>query len=398
VRLWTAATVASFGLSITNLALPLTAALVLRATPWEMSVLVALETLPFTLCSLHAGVLVDRRPKRSLLMACDLGCGLSMLVIPIASSAGLLSVELLFAVAFLSGGLGVVGGAAQQVLLAAVAGERRLVEANAKIGLGEHSASLIGPGVAGWLVELLTAPLAVAVGAASHFASALLLRGAVVRADVPRAAPSGSVLGEISEGIAFLRGSTTLRALALLSCASQFLHQMLFAVVILFASRDLALSGGAIGAAFVCGGAGSLGAASIAQRLSARLGATPSIVLGFGATALGWQAIGLIRGPTWVAAVALGASLLVCDFGGTLYGINYVALRQELTPVHLRGRVTATMRFFAVSSAPLGSIAGGSLATRVGVRATLLTAGALGLALFAATAAWSPLRRRRLDP
>ena len=136
-RLWLSLTVTSFGAQITNLALPLTAALLLHATPLQMGILVALETLPFALVSLHAGVLLDRVRKLPIVIASDVSRGLALLSIPLCAWAGVLSVEVLYAVGFFCGVQNVVGGAAYQVLIAQMAGRERLVEANAKITLGE---------------------------------------------------------------------------------------------------------------------------------------------------------------------------------------------------------------------------------------------------------------------
>ncbi len=170
------------------------------------------------------------------------------------------------------------------------------------------------------------------------------------------------------------------------------------AVLILFATRDLDLSPGAIGLAYAFGGFGCVLAASFAQRLPARLGIGPVIVHGLILTAPGWQAFGLVAGPPWMATLALGGAMLVFDFGAVLYGINYLALRQAITPDRLLGRMTATMRFLTVAAAPLGSLAGGALATVIGLRATLLTVGALGLVLSVAAVLWLPVRRHRTLP
>src|SRR5437868_8645858 len=136
-RLWVSLTITSFGAQVTNLALPLTAALLLQATPLQMGILVALETLPFALVSLHAGVLLDRIRKLPVVIVSDVSRGVALLAIPAAAYAGWLSIEILYAVGFFCGVQNVIGGAAYQVLLARMAGRKRLVEANAKITLGE---------------------------------------------------------------------------------------------------------------------------------------------------------------------------------------------------------------------------------------------------------------------
>jgi len=115
-------------------------------------------------------------------------------------------------------------------------------------------------------------------------------------------------------------------------------------------------------------------------------------------TALAWQAFGLIGGPVWMATLLLGAAMFMFDFGGVLYGINYLSLRQAITPDRLLGRMTATMRFLTVAMAPIGSLVGGVLATVIGLRGTLLTVGVLGLVLAGAAVLWSPVRRHRALP
>src|SRR5205814_10507747 len=146
---------------------------------------------------------------------------------------------------------------------------------------------------------------------------------------------------------------------------------------------------------YAFGGLGCVLASAFAERLSSRLGIGPVIVHALIVTALGWQAFGLLGGSGWVATLALGLAMLVFDFGAVLYGINYLALRQAIAPDRLLGRMTATMRFCTVAAAPLGSLIGGSLATGIGLRATLLVVGALGLALAIGAMTTSPFRRPR---
>ena len=397
-RLWTSLTITAFGAQITNLALPLTAALLLHATPFQMGVLVALETLPFALVSLHTGVLLDRVRKLPIVIAADVGRGVALLAIPVAAYLNALSIEILYVVGFFCGVQNVVGGAAYQVLITQMAGRNRLVEANAKITLGETSSALVGPGLAGLLIQALTAPFAIALDAFTFFLSAVMLRRLRVPNDTARAPATRSVWAEIHEGLLLVWRSRTLLALAVMAGLWQVLHHMQVAVLILFATRDLHLTAGAIGVAYVFGGAGCVLAAASAERLSTRFGVGRVIVGGLALTALGWQAFGLISGPPWLATLALGLAILVFDFGAVLYGINYLALRQAITPDRLMGRMTATMRFCTVAAAPLGSLAGGALATAIGLRETLWVIGGLGLALAFGAMNWSPVRRHRTLP
>ena len=397
-RIWTSLTITSFGAQIGNLALPLTAALLLHATPLQMGVLVALETLPFALVSLHAGVLLDRVRKLPVVFFAAVARGVALLIVPLAAFTNLLTIEVLYFVGFFCGVQNVIGGAAYQVLLAQMAGRKRLVEANAKVSLGETSAALVGPGIAGGLVQILTAPFAILLDALAFFASALMLRRVHAPSDVPHAGPRSSVTTEIVEGLKLVRNNSTLLSLAWVAGLWQVLHHMQLAVFVLFATRDLSLSAGAIGLAYMFGGAGCVLAAATAERLSKRYGVGPVILLGLLLTIVGWVLYGLIGGPVWFATIALGVAMLAFDFGGVLWGINYLALRQAITPDRLLGRMTATMRFLTVAAAPLGSLVGGALANVIGLRATLWTIGMLGVLLAAAALFWSPVRRHRTLP
>jgi len=214
-KLWASLTITAFGSQITNLALPLTAALLLHATPLQMGVLIALETLPFALVSLHAGVLLDRVRKLPIVVASDLVRGVALLAIPLAAFTGTLAMEILYVVGFFCGVSNVVGGGAHQVLIAQLAGRGRLVEANAKIALGETSSALIGPGLAGGLIQLLTAPFAIILDALTFFYSAWMLRRIRVPQDVPHPGPKASVTAEIIEGLKLVWHNRTLLSLAL---------------------------------------------------------------------------------------------------------------------------------------------------------------------------------------
>ncbi|MDQ6618947.1 MAG: MFS transporter [Pseudomonadota bacterium] len=398
LKLWTSMTVTSFGAQVTNLALPITAAVLLSATPMQMGILVALETLPFALVSLHAGVLLDRVRKLPLIIATATGRGLALMSIPVAAVFHGLSIEMLFVVGFVVGVQNVIGGAAYQVLIAQMAGRERLVEANAKITLGETSASLIGPGLAGVLIQAFTAPLAILLDAVAFVASALMLRRVHAPRDRPQVHGKSDVLREIAEGFRLVRGNPTLRGLAWLAGLWQFLHHMQLAVLILFATRELGLSAGSLGLAYAFGGLGCIAAAASAERLATRYGVGRLIVTAVTLTAVAWQLYGLIAGPQWLALVLLGLGMFVFDFGGVLYGINYLSLRQAITPDRLLGRMTATMRFLSVASAPLGSLVGGALASAVGLRATLLTVGLLGMGLAASAMLNPPVRKHRALP
>jgi MFS family permease len=393
--LWTSLTITHFGGQITLLALPLTAALLLDASPFEMGILTALEAVPFALFGLFAGVLVDRAPKLPIIVWSDIARGAALLAVPLAAWLGVLSMGVLYVVGFLVGTGAVMGWPAYQVFMTERVGRDRLAEANAKIGVSDSTSQLIGPGLAGALIQWLTAPFAILLDAASFFASAWILRGIPPGArDAPKMR-ARSIGDEIREGLLAIWRNPTLRALAWAISVWQLFRHAYFAIVVLFAARDLGFSPGHVGVLWMLAGLGSLAAAGAVDPLNRRFGFGPTMLLGMLGTGIAWLAIATASGTPLVASLIFGLGLAFLDFSGMVFFINYLTLRQAAAPDALLGRVTASMICLTVASAPLGGLAGGWIAEHAGLRATLLFAGAgaIGLVLLAAWA--SPLLKLR---
>jgi MFS family permease len=409
-RLWISLWVTSFGGQVSRLALPLSAALLLNATPFQMGLLIALETLPFALIGLPAGVWVDRYRQLTLVVACNIFATAALMVVPIAAWMGWLSMTVLYVVGFAVGCVHVLGGSAYQVLMTRLVGRPNLVEANARIALANSSAEVVGPGLAGTLIQLLTAPFAIALDALSYLYSALILKGVDDRhlAPVPSA---GNMWQQIREGLALVWRQPLLRALAWTVALWQFLNHVYQSVIILFAARELALSPAVVGLVYMMSGLGCLLGASLAERVTKRFGVGAVIVGGLALTGAAWEMLPFIAptsqvaagaltniasgAPTMVsplartltpgeqtlAATLLGLGLFTFGFGATIFVVNYLALRQAVTPDHLLGRMTSSMRSITVAAAPLGSLAGGAMATLIGLAETLAVTGLLGMIL-----------------
>ncbi len=146
LKLWSSLTITHFGGQITFLALPLTAALLLNASPLEVGLLVAMEALPFPLFGLFAGVVIDRFRKLPIIIWADIGRGLALAAVPVCAWLGWLSMPVLYVAGFLVGLGTVLGWPAYQVFMTERVGRERLVEANAKIGISDSAAQLVGPG------------------------------------------------------------------------------------------------------------------------------------------------------------------------------------------------------------------------------------------------------------
>ncbi|MBZ0251662.1 MAG: MFS transporter [Burkholderiales bacterium] len=398
VKLWGSLTITHFGGQVTFLALPLTAAIMLNASPFEVGVLTALEALPYPLFGLFAGVLVDRARKLPVIIWADIGRGLALLAVPVCAWLGMLTMPVLYVVGFLVGLGSVVGWPAYQVFMTERVGRDHLVEANAKIGVSDSASQLVGPGLAGALIQWLTAPIAILLDALSFMVSAWMLRGIPPAAtDAPKISGE-SVWREIGEGLAVVWRNRTLRALAWSLAAWQLFRHAYVAVVILFAARELGFSAGHVGLLFMLAGVGSLVAAGAVTPLNARFGFGPTMLAALGGTGVAWLVLGASTGGFVVASLTFGLGLFLLDFAAMTFFINYLTLRQTVTPDRLLGRVTATMICLTVATAPLGGLAGGWVAEHWGLRAAILLAGAGALAMIPLVAWTSPLARMRTLP
>ncbi|HUP30521.1 MAG TPA: MFS transporter [Usitatibacter sp.] len=389
--MWTSLTMVHFGGQITFLALPLTAAIALNASPLEVGILTALEALPYPIFGLFAGVLVDRTRKLPLIIACDVGRGLALLSIPLCAWFGVLSMPVLYVAGFLLGMLTVIGWPAYQVFMTERVGRENLVEANAKIGVADSAAQLIGPGIAGMLVQWLTAPIAIFLDAVSFFVSAWMLRGIPPRAtDAPKAV-GGSVKAEIAEGLRAIWENRTLRALVWAIAAWQVFRHAYIAIVVLFAARELGFSAGVVGVMFMTAGVGSLVSAGVVARLNARYGMGRTMLGGVFGTGIAWVVMATAMGPAWLAGLLFAGGMFMLDLGAMIFFINYLSIRQAATPDRILGRVTATMICLTISSAPLGALAGGWIADNYGLRAAMLFCGVGTLILAPLIARFSPI-------
>jgi MFS family permease len=398
VKLWGSLTITHFGGQVTFLALPLTAAIMLNASPFEVGVLTALEALPYPLFGLFAGVLVDRARKLPVIIWADIGRGLALLAVPVCAWLGVLSMPVLYVAGFLVGLGSVVGWPAYQVFMTERVGRDHLVEANAKIGVSDSASQLVGPGLAGALIQWLTAPIAILLDALSFMVSAWMLRGIPPAAtDAPKVSGE-SVWREIGEGLAAVWRNRTLRALAWSLAAWQLFRHAYVAVVILFAARELGFSAGHVGLLFMLAGVGSLVAAGAVTPLNARFGFGPTMLAAMGGTGVAWLVLGASSGSHVVASLTFGLGLFLLDFSAMTFFINYLTLRQTVTPDRLLGRVTATMICLTVATAPLGGLAGGWIAEHWGLRAAILLAGAGALAMIPLVAWTSPLAGMRTLP
>lgn len=382
-RLWTSILISSFGGQVTMLALPLTAAVLLHATPTQMGYLTAMEILPFVLFSLPAGVWLDRVRKLPVYIAGESVLAVAVATVPLAWWMGWLSMDWLYVIGFVLGCVHTIAGSAAQIVLTQIVPRSRLVEAHAKNALANSSAEVAGPGAAGALIKLAGAPLALLADAVLLAISALILRGIRVT-EGPRHALA-DFWPAMRAGIQFVARHRLLVTMAAMVGGWHMCHYAALTVTILFATRTLGLNEGAIGLCFVGLGVGTISASIVGHRVSRRFGPGPTLVAGQAICALGWL-IGAAAPVSALGVAMFALMLMMFGVGAVLIFINFLALRQSVTPAPMLGRMTSTMRWLILIPAGPGALLGGWLGEHVDLRATLVFAG--GTALLIALAGW----------
>ena len=391
-RLFVSILISSVGGQISMLALPLTAAVLLQASPTQMGLMTACGIAPFVLLSLPAGVWLDRVRKLPVYIVGEASLALILASVPLAWWLGWLGMGWMYTVVFVMGTVHVVAGSASQIVLTQVVSRERLVEAHAKNALASSGADVAGPGLAGALIKAVGAPLALVLDALALLVSVLILKGLRVR-EVLSVRPHARFMNDLKVGLRFVRDTPVLVAMAATVGAWQLCHHAAVVVQILFATRTLKMSEQDVGLSFVALGLGTVAASIWGRRLSARIGPGPSAVCGVAVTGAGWLLCSLA--PTGPVGVVVFALMLLCfGMGAVLIFINFLAIRQAATPAPLLGRMTSTMRWLILLPAGPGALIGGWLGEHLDLRAALGFAG-VG-ALTVAMVAWRVDRIREL--
>ncbi|MEU5693026.1 MFS transporter [Actinosynnema sp. NPDC020468] len=394
VKLWTGQAASEFATQVTNLAVPLVAVLALNATPQQVGTLNFLAQLPYVLLALYAGVVVDRLRRRDVLIVSDLGRAVVLAAVPVLAAFGVLALNPLYAVAFLIGGFTVFFQVAYQAYLPTLVARRELSGGNSLLESSRSAAQIGGPAIGGGLVQLLTAPFALAAGALAYLGSALLFWRIDAREAAPPAGGRGArnTLRGIKEGLSLVFHNPALRANALMAGLFNFAFYAFETVFLVFLPRTLGLSGAQIGIVLAGLGPGLLVGSLFAVGLPRRLGYGRALLLTAFLANGSMQFVALLHGNGWGTVVILTALNFLFGMFGTANNVAMLTIRQAVTPDGLLGRVAASVRFFAQGTAPLGALLGGVLAAAVGLRsAVAISAAALMLGFV--VLALSPLTR-----
>lgn len=378
VRFFAAHLISAIGSRVTRDGLPLAFILMLGASPAELAALAALAHGPGLVMGLLAGGAVDRRRRRSALIAADLARAAALLLVPIAYALDALAPWQVYVTAAVVGVFDVLFDMANNAYLPTLLPPEALARGNAALEGGEAVAEVTGPSLAGALIQLIGAPLALLVDAGSYLVSAVVL--ARIRATEAPPVIDGArpAFGrDVREGAAALWRQTTVRAISGASAASALFGGFLATLYYINAVEHVGLSAAAIGVTISAGGIGALIGAAIAAPLRRRLGAGPVMAAGYSvqaATVFGIAASGLMSETAgWITLVA---TQIVGDAALVVALVHGRTLVQVLLPNSVLGRATGAMHVLAGALVIVGAAVAGILGEVIGVTSTLFVAAA----------------------
>lgn len=371
VRFWLASTSSYFGSFITSLALQVLVVVNLHGTAVDVGWVNASRWLPYVLFGLAAGVLIDRIHRKYVLVATDIGRGILLALICLAASFDVISVGMLLVIMLLFGTMSIFNDAAYQSFVPEIVPRPKLVRANARLEQSAAVAETSGPAVAGWLVTIIGAPFTLLMNAFTYFISGILM--ASIRYQPAESTPTLPFKRQIREGLQWVYRHRYLRTLALNTHAWFFFHSMMTTVLTTFVLIELQFSSAMLGFVLAAAGIGAVIGTSLTQLAENRWGMGP--VMTFSRALYGPAVILIVLAPAGHQDEYQISSLALVLFGQLLYGFAMgfqgpleMGYRQAITPMHLQGRMNATMRSINRSMIVIGAPIGGAIADFFGFR------------------------------
>lgn len=391
-QLWIGDTVSQVGTQLSLLALPVLAIRVLDADALQMGLLATFETLAFLVIGLPAGAWVDRWRKKRVLVTGDVLRAVALASLPVAWLLDVLTLHQLYAVALVVGVCTVFFDVAYQSYLPEIVPSRQISEGNSKLQASQSVAQVAGPAAGGFLIRAIGAPLTIALDSLSFLGSAFFIRRIAHVDEPPRREDRRPLVMEIREGLGFVLRHPLLVRITACTATGNLFNSMSFALLMLFALRELGLTEATMGLVFATGAIGGLLGALLVGRVNRLVGEGRTIPL----SALAWTpgaALVPLAGPLPAVPLLIASSFLA-TFCIVVYNVTQVSFRQRLCPRELLGRMNATIRFIVWGTMPIGSAIGGVLGDRIGIRPTLWVSVAGGL-LAALPVLLSPLLTMR---
>jgi MFS family permease len=395
LTMWGGQALSQFGSQITELALPVLAVLLLHATEAQVGYLNAAAMAAFLVVGLPAGAWIDRMRKRHVMIWADAVRALALAAVPLLFVAGLLEMWHQYAVALVVGIATVFFDVSYQSIVPSLVPADRIAEANGKLESTQQLAGLSGPAIAGWLIGVITAPLAILTTVGTYVASMVALLRTRDHEQIRAPEDRAPLHREIGEGLAWVFGNPLLRRIVGTTGISNLFSTFIFTLTPIYYLRIIGFSPEVMGLLFSLSAVGGLLGAIATPRIVARVGearAIPLAAIAFSLTVVPFPLAVLLPVPG--AFALLVAQGFVMSFAVLVYNITQVTFRQRITPPRLLGRMNASIRFCVWGVMPLSALAAGWLGTALGT-VPALWIGALGSLLSALPVVIGPFWRLR---
>jgi predicted MFS family arabinose efflux permease len=370
-RLWAAQAVSAVGSRITRTALPIVAISSLSASASSVSLLSAMSMAPGVVVALFASGFIDRSRKRPLLIAMDLARAALLLTLPAAALLGVLTLAQLIVVAGLTGAATAVFVIAKSAYLPRLVQVEQLVDGNTRLQTTEAIAEVAGPSLAGFLIQAVTAPIAVVADALSFLWSAWWLERIGAGEDAAPPIASTHALTDIAEGWRACREHPIVFPLLAAQGIFGLFGGFFAAIYMLFALRTLTLDQATVGVIIGVGGIGALWGAVAAGPLARSLGYGRAVVVCLALWVAATTLIPAAEGQDALRIPFLVAQQLIGDGFLSAFMILSVSVRQTALAHDVQARAGATFQVVEGLSLPIGALVAGPLADVVGAGAVL---------------------------
>lgn len=399
MRFWTGESLSLLGTQVTALALPLMAIDAFDASDQLVGVLRFLELVPYIGLALLFGVWVDRVSRLKVMLWTNVVRMVLVAAVPLMYWAGVLNMPILLLIAFAVGVASVLFDVSWMPFVPTLVKDpRHHVEANAKMGISQSVSDVAGPGIAGVLIAVLSAPVVLIVDAFSYLASVWSLL--LIRTREPRPAPSAKrhLLRELRDGLDWVFRNPILRWLAIVGFCCNFSMNAVWIMFLLYSRRDLDLSPSTIGVILAAGSVGGVIGAMSSTRIIKRFPLGPAYFVAQTGLLLGPVIIVLAAGPQPVLVALLIVAFFTTALGLGVANVIIVSVRQTVTPHSMMSRMTACFRTLLFGGGALGGLTAGLLAGAIGAKQALVVAAIASAAVVLALVRSPVSRLRELPP
>lgn len=368
--LWSGQFISDFGSQISIFALPIVAVIALHATALQVATLQSIEFATIALVAIIAGALADRHRRRRVMMISNLVRLFTMLSLPIAFAFGKLTMAQLFIAAIICSAASVMFDVAYQAIVPSLVGSERLADGNAKLSMSGSIAEAVGSSAGGAIVQIIGAPLAMVADAATFVVSLYTLARIKHKEEKPQIFESDeesrvqSFARETMAGFRQLAKEPALRMIVLCTATNYLGGAIVTAVFPVLVYRIMNLPPALFGVVMGIANVGMVGA-FMSQPVQKAVGERGALGGAVAISAIG-KLMYLASHLSPLGAVALGRLLIT--FAGPLYEVTQQTYRVAFVPEPLMGRVAAAFRAVTWATLPIGSLAGGILASTVGVQ------------------------------